>query len=68
MAMGLILLMLGLAFGVLKPLGARLTTLADHELTDAAHTEINGILKRVAMFTGITHGLWLVVLVLMYWR
>jgi len=67
-AMGLVLVMLGLAFGVLKPLGGKISAYAGSDLDDAARADIDGMLKKMAMLTGITHTLWLVILVLMYWR
>jgi|AP95_1055475.scaffolds.fasta_scaffold64216_2 uncharacterized membrane protein len=62
------LVMLGISVGVLKPMGAELSEIAEKGLDEAGRTRAQAILKKMGPITHSIHGLWLLLLVLMYWR
>ncbi len=64
-SLGLVVIMLGFAAGVLKPMGERLGAIAERGLDDDGRKEAEAILPELGMFSGMTHGLWFVILVLM---
>jgi len=64
-SLGLVVVMLAFSAGVLKPMGGRLGAIAEKGLDDDGRKEAEAILPKLGMFSGITHGLWFVILVLM---
>ena len=59
---------LGISIGVLKPMGAKLSEIAEKGLDDEGRARAEAILKKMGPISHGIHGLWLVLLVLMYWR
>jgi hypothetical protein len=67
-AIAIAVVMLGVSVGVLKPMGAELSAIAAKDLDDAGRARAAAILKKMGPISHGIHGLWLVLLVLMYWR
>lgn len=62
----LVIVMLGISFGLMKPTGGKLLAAAE-SWSDQTPTAVAPLLKRMAMGGGILQLLWMVVLVLMSW-
>ena len=59
---------IGVSIGVLKPMGAKLSAIAEKGLDDEGRAQAEAILKKMGPISHGIHGLWLLLLVLMYWR
>jgi len=64
-AMGIVVVMIGLGFGVMLPISLKLSKLATN-FDDAARTEASALIKRMSMIGRFDHLLWLIVLTLMF--
>jgi len=67
-AIAIAVVMLGISVGLLKPMGARLSAIAEKGLDDEGRAQAEAILKKMGPISHGIHGLWLLLLVLMYWR
>lgn len=67
-AMLVAVVMLGISLAVLKPLGSQLSEIAAKKLDDEGRGRARAILKKMGPITHSIHAMWLLLLILMYWR